>query len=176
MSFSARVLLGAVGLAAFVLNPSFACSGVSDEDLASDMRTAAEGTWRVSIEDETGPTTFTVQLEQASQEPTVGSRAHRPRLVRAAMACDSQTFLKSAGACSDVYSMPLVGKVLEGDEATRAAVVTGRLRTNSKPLTVAGIEVLIGHRRLNGQLSAAGEVTSLVEAGQRRATMSRIAP
>jgi hypothetical protein len=174
MRIRLRILAWPLALAAFILNPSFACTGVDDESMAADMRAAVEGTWSISIQSATGTETFSVRLEQASEAVASGSPSSS-RWVRAAAACGNRTLLKEAAACAEVVLMPLSGEVLDGAPTLRTAKVGGRIMTGNGPFTTGDLRLEIGALKLFGRIDAAGQVSQLSD-GTNAATMSRLTP
>ena len=100
----ARLAVAAVGLAALVLNPSYACLGDREPAYAftaADMKSAVEGTWTLAI----AGRHYILHVAQAAEiAQTHASRA----LVGEAHACGKRTLVRSAHACLDTSEMPLV--------------------------------------------------------------------
>ena len=162
MSLIARTTLLLLGTAAFLLNPA-ACA--TDDDAQAEykygdaeMRMAVEGIWKVTVGHPTGAVTvYSFRLAQAYGTPS----ASRGGLVRQAMACGSRTLVRSASACVDVTTMPLTGQVIEGDERAKTSTVKGEMMVAGLSFSQAQLTVEIGSRKLFGQLSSDGKVTSL---------------
>ena len=161
MRFSRRGLVGALGLAAFLLNPA-ACEP-DFEYGAAEMLAAVEGSWRVTIQPATGPAqAFTIRLEQAAAVARTGLPGDGSWLGgRTARACGTRTLVKGAGACITATEMPLTGQVLEGDDALRTASVTGNLTVLSRVFVSGALSVRVGPYILFGRLSNAGLASNL---------------
>jgi hypothetical protein len=98
-----KALLLALGLAALVLNPFYACSVVNGFSYdAGELRAAVEGTW-VFITPEHA---YTFQIEQAG----TAQQTSQASLIPSAHACGSRTLVNSAHACIETTTMPLVVK------------------------------------------------------------------
>jgi hypothetical protein len=178
MSLIARTTLLLLGTAAFLLNPA-ACAtddaGAEYQYGDAEMRAAVEGIWKVTVGHPTGAATvYSFRLAQAYGTPT----ASRGGLLRQAMACGSRTLVRSASACVDVTTMPLTGQVIEGDERAKTSTVKGEMMVAGLSFAQAQLTVEIGSRKLFGQISSDGKVTSLggdlLDGGT--AVMMRIAP
>ena len=178
MSLIARTALLLLGTAAFLLNPAACASDAEQADYQygdAEMRMAVEGIWKLTVGHPTGgANVFTFRLAQAYGTPS----ASRGGLVRQAMACGSRTLVRTASACVDVTTMPLTGQVIEGDEQAKTSIVKGELMVAGLTFTQAQLTVEIGSRKLFGQLSSDGKVTSLggdlLDGGT--ATLMRIDP
>jgi hypothetical protein len=163
MPLIARTGLLVLAVATFLLNPAACAPGPEDDYQFGDaeMRAAIEGMWRVTIGQSTGAArTFTFRLAQAQGTPSA-SLPHRNGLIRPAMACGSRTLVRGAAACVNLTEMPLTGMIVEGDEAIRTLDVKGTMSVAGLSFTEANFTVMFGSRRLFGQLSKGGAVTSL---------------
>jgi hypothetical protein len=143
-----RRLLWAIPLAAFFLNPSFACGGPTgptfDYD-AIDLRTVVEGTWMLTFTPDGGAIThvsFTVAQAAGPAAPTASAR--RPGLVRAAQACGTRTLVRGAAACIDVTEMPLEVKFLAGEETLATAPLSGTFRVYGTQFTYGDLDLVLG--------------------------------
>jgi hypothetical protein len=143
-----RRLLWAIPLAAFFLNPSFACGGPTgptfDYD-AVEMRAVVGGTWMLTFTPDGGAIThvsFTVEQAAGPAAPTASAR--RPGLVRAAQACGTRTLVRGAAACVDLTEMPLEVKFLAGDETLASAPLSGTFRVYGTRFTSGDLELVLG--------------------------------
>jgi hypothetical protein len=149
-----------LGLAAFMLNPAFACAPNSNDEFqygASELRAAVEGTWQVTLNPNGQPTSMvTIRIEQGTGQPSALHGGTGVRLVRAAAACGTRTLVRPAGACVSITVMPLGGSVQGGDETLRAAMVSGQFEVPGIAFSEGWIELEIGPHRLRGTLSPTG--------------------
>jgi len=126
-----KLSIATLGLAALVLNPSYACRLEKDFDYSAvEMRAAVEGTWTLT----TSGGSYTFDIEQAAAAKRSSARS----LVPSAHACGSRTLVKSASACESESVMPievhLAGETTDGVfEVYGATFVAGSLK-----VTVAG--------------------------------------
>lgn len=107
-----RTLPAILGFAALVLSPQVACTGDRDPDpaLAERMRASVEGTWEYTD----GATTIRFRVEQSSREFHPDDPYASLSLFGEAYACGNHALVKPAGACVDVYHMPLDVEVVAG--------------------------------------------------------------
>ena len=169
------------GLAAFLLNPSFAC-GSSEPGYQygeAELRAAVEGDWALSVTRASGaPLQLTFHLEQrAEATANVLVPARRRSLLRTAYACGTRTLLASAHACSDSTEMPLAVSFVAGDPHFEAAALIGNFRVDSLIFDVGTLQLKLGELELTAQLDSAGNVSSatLDEPRDGSATLERIA-
>jgi hypothetical protein len=104
-----------LGIAALILNPWFGVTSGFDYG-APEMRTAIEGTWRLTLTPNGEPRreiTFRIAQGAAASQPHATSHA----LVRAAAACGRRSLVRTAGACRDTSEMPLEITVLAAGTA-----------------------------------------------------------
>lgn len=175
-------LASSFGLAAFLLNPAFACgSGEPDYQYgAAELRAAVEGDWTLSATPDSGaPLQLTLRLEQRvetarSLAPVAPSRS----LLRSAHACGTRTLLASAHACSDSTEMPLTVSFVAGDSSFEAATLTGSFRVDSLVFETGTLELGLGELRLTAQVDSDGIVSSAtVDAPLgSSATLARLQP
>lgn len=95
---------------AFVVNPYLACSESSESDFSyseSDMKLAVLGSWQGNAELDGVSTTFSLVLEQAASKSNTQSLT----APKTKPQCGSRSFVKPAGACVSVTSMPVVGSL-----------------------------------------------------------------
>jgi hypothetical protein len=110
----------------FVVNPNLACSSSEDEDeftyTEQDMKTVVLGEWQgtATIGDETAA--FTLRLEQASSTSATQSISAPPIRPQ----CASRSFVKPAGACISITTMPVVGTIAS-DNPLFDGAVTGHV-------------------------------------------------
>jgi hypothetical protein len=126
------LVVAAVGLAALVLNPFYACTRERIYTFsAEDMKRAVEGTWTLAL----GDRHYILHLSQASAV----SQPHASRgLVDEAHACGKRTLVSSAHACLDISEMPLSVEI-SGDTSQGVFMVHGsRFREGHLLLSIAG--------------------------------------
>ncbi len=99
-----RRLVLSISLLAFFINPGFACSPGQDNFNFSeaDMRSAVEGTWQITSTGDGGATwNLAIQIGESVDKLDGGtalrSGTKTRGFIRAAAACDSRTFVRSAG-------------------------------------------------------------------------------
>ena len=96
-----QLTIGVLAVAALVLNPFYACSlGPSFSYSAAEMTAAVEGTWVLTVDGRS----YIFHIEQASAAQQHSSAS----LVPSAHACGDRTLVKSASACIDTSTMPVV--------------------------------------------------------------------
>jgi hypothetical protein len=143
-----RRLLWAIPLAAFFLNPSFACGGPTGpafEYDAAELRAVIGGTWMLTFTPDGGGIThvsFTVDQAAGTVAPTASAR--RQGLVRAAQACGTRTLVRGAAACVDVTEMPLEVKFLAGEETLATAPLSGTFRVYGTKFAYGDLELVLG--------------------------------
>ena len=132
----------------FFINPGLACSP-SDSGYQfgeAEMRAAVEGTWQLSFVADGGAiSSLTVQIRESSEKLDSGTalRSDRRRtagFIRAAAACGSRTFLRSAGACADMSEMPLDVSYVAGDVTYQGVPMGGIFRTSGTTFGGGGLE------------------------------------
>src|SRR5262245_19841349 len=132
--FSSRSALF-FGVAAFLLNPAYACSSAEPEYQygEAELRAAVAGEWSLTVSRSSGtPLELTLHLEQ-SMQPTA-SLAPAPSdapLLRSAHACGTRTLLASAQACIDASEMPLAVSFVAGEPRFETASLAGNFRVDS---------------------------------------------
>ncbi len=143
-----RRLLWAIPLAAFFLNPSFACGGPTGPTFeydAPEMSAAVGGTWMLTFVPDGGAIThvsFTVEQAAGPAAPTAS--AQRPGLVRSAEACGTRTLVRAAAACVDLTEMPLEVKFLTGDDTLATAALSGTFRVYGTQFAYGDLELVLG--------------------------------
>jgi uncharacterized cupin superfamily protein len=154
------VVLGAL---MFLLNPNLACDdgGPQFQYGEAEMRAAVEGNWQVTFTASNGTQTqVTLRIEEGTGTQT----SLRPGgLVRAAYACGSRTFVRSAAACVDGSTMPLAVTVVAGDSTYANATWSG---TFDVPSTVFAsgsgmLNLSFGDWYLLAMVSPDGSVTNV---------------
>jgi hypothetical protein len=118
-----KTLASVLGLAAFLLNPNLACSGLGEEDKfqygAAEMKAAVEGVWEAKVAYAGESAEFRFQVAQATSVQTAAHGAKRlsPRegWVQSAHACSDRSLIASAAACESSSSMPLTASYVSGD-------------------------------------------------------------
>ena len=116
------LLLPAFGVA-LVINPYLACSSEDENDFTyseADMKEALLGTWQGTAELDGETVPFSLVLEQASAKSSTQSIA-APKVQPQ---CGSRSFVKPAGACVSLSTMPVVG-ALTSENPTLNGVVEG---------------------------------------------------
>jgi hypothetical protein len=99
-----QLSIGTLAVAALVLNPFYACTGDREFTFsATEMAAAVEGTWMLTTADRS----YIFHIEAASEAKQHSSAS----LVPSAHACGSRTLVKSAAACLDTTTMPVVVKL-----------------------------------------------------------------
>ncbi|MDQ3339648.1 MAG: hypothetical protein M4D80_31160 [Myxococcota bacterium] len=130
-----KLSIGALAVAALVLNPFYACS--SDRAFtysAAEMAAAIEGTWTLTASDRS----YIFHIEQASEAKQKSSSRS---LVPSAHACSQRTLVKSASACIDTSTMPVVVE-LSGQTTDGLFMVKGtRFESGHLIIEVAGQQV-----------------------------------
>lgn len=159
-----RPLLTLAALAAFFVNPFFACVvGEGDFEYgAEEMRAAVEGTWEVTLAFSDGrQQTLTVTLAQgdAPTAPTTAVAPARPSLIRPAAACENRTLVKSAEACSSTSTMPLAVTFVSGDESFRSVAMSGQLWVPSTIFRSGHLQLRFGELQVMGTVTPAGEAS-----------------
>ena len=127
-----RLSIATLGLAALVLNPFYACSTErAFRFSATEMRAAVEGTWTLELADRS----YIFHIEQATE----AKQQHSQRsVVGHAHACGKRTLVKSASACLDTSTMPVVVNV-SGTTTDGVFVVYGTtFRDGDLVIEVAG--------------------------------------
>jgi hypothetical protein len=184
MTKAYRSAFWVVALAAFFVNPFFAC--VAEDEFqygAPEMRAAVEGTWDLTLSFSDGETqTVTLAIAQGSSAPGAqSSRGSGRGLVREAAACGTRTLVKSAGACSSSSEMPLAVSFLSGEDALRTATMSGNLVVHSLIFTQGNLLLRVGDIGIDGTLSSAGVASNLTirpigEGRTGSATLVRTSP
>lgn len=155
-----RNLLWFLPVAAFLLNPSFACSDGDEPTFqfgAAEMRAAVEGDWSFAIKPTGGTATqVTVHIDQAAAPATAAARAAGVALVRAAHACGTRTLVKSAGACIDITEMPLAVTYVSGDAAFATATLSGVFKVFGLTFGPGDLELMVGPYQILAHLNADG--------------------
>ncbi len=154
-----RKLIWLIPLAAFFLNPSFACTDEPQFQYgAEEMRAAVAGDWSVTITPDGGTATqVTVHVDQSATAPGAGaSRAPAPGVLRAAYACGTRTLVKPAGACIDISQMPLDVTYVSGDASFATAALSGEFTVFSLTFEVGDLTMTLGPYRITTQVSADG--------------------
>jgi hypothetical protein len=155
-----RNLLWFLPVAAFLLNPSVACS--DDEPGfqfgAAEMRAAVAGDWSFTITPTGGDATqVTVNIDQAAA-PATAARAPGVALVRAAHACGNRTLVKSAGACLEVTQMPLAVTYVSGDAAFANATLSGTFNIFGLQFMTGDLDLRIGPYQVLARLNPDGTI------------------
>jgi hypothetical protein len=138
------LVLGGFGLA-LVVNPYLACSSDAQSDFnysEDEMKQAVLGSWQGTAElgGETIP--FSLVLEQASSKSKTQSLGVREQ-------CASRSFVKPAGACASLTTMPVIGTLTSVSPELNGAV-DGTLRAG-RNLSSVSIELsLDGGATLTG--------------------------
>lgn len=171
------------GLAAFLLNPGFACGSAEPDYQYGDaeLRAAVEGDWALSVTSSSAaPLELTLRLEQRAETAARHlERGAPPRaLLRSAHACGTRTLLASAHACSDSTEMPLAVSFVAGDPSFETATLTGNFRVDSLIFDSGTLHLGLGELRLTAQLDSSGIVrTATVDAPLgSSATLERVRP
>jgi hypothetical protein len=111
---------------ALVVNPNLACSSSEDEEEFSyseqDMKMAALGQWQGEADIAGEAISFTLTLSQASSKSTTQSISAPPIRPQ----CAQRSFVKPAGACASLSTMPLTGSITS-DSPLLAGVVEGEV-------------------------------------------------
>lgn len=152
-----------MAIAAFVLVSSpFGCHGGPEFEFGEqEMRTAALGRWHLTFA--AGQRRVTLELEQARGTST----AHSPlALVRAAHACGSRTFVRSASACADVSVLPVVGSAIAAGDPIDGQAVRGSLTVYGTRFSTGRLEAQVGEAlTIDASITptghAAGQVASI---------------
>jgi hypothetical protein len=134
------VLAVVVGVGAFAINPGFGCSSAEDEFTygEEDMRAMALGEWTGTLDTAQGQQTFSLTLEQAQAASTSQGLADGERRLQ----CANREFIRPAGACVSVSTMPLVGTV-RSESGQYDGSVTGSAIAG---LTLDSVDVRLSRR------------------------------
>jgi len=164
-----RRLIWLIPLAAFFLNPSFACTDEPQFQYgAEEMRAAVAGDWSVTITPDGGTATqVTVHIDQSATAATA-SRAPARAIVRAAQACGTRTLVKPAGACIDLSEMPLDVTYVSGDASFTSAALSGEFAVLGLAFVTGDLSLILGPYRILARVNADGSpgVANLVGVGQ----------
>jgi hypothetical protein len=123
-----------LALLTFFLNPGVACTSSEEPTFTfgeAEMRAAVEGTWLLTLRSSDGSfSDTTLQIAESSKaqafRTTTPSGHYRTGVIRSASACGSRTFVKSAGACTDLSDMPLDVTFVSGNPRFQNALLSGR--------------------------------------------------
>lgn len=170
------------GLAAFLLNPSFACSS-SEADYQygeAELRAAVEGDWSLRVERSSGtPLELTLRLAQSggATAAALPPRAPARSLLRSAHACGTRTLVASAHACVDSTEMPLSVSFVAGDSSFESATLRGSFRVDSLIFDVGTLHLGLGELQVTASVDESGNVSTVTldtpAAGS--ATLERVA-
>jgi hypothetical protein len=80
-------------------------------------------------------------------------------LLRAAHACGSRTLVKSAGACTDISSMPLAITFVSGDPSLMSAQLSGTFMVPSTTFQSGMLELTLGPYSISATVGPDGTVT-----------------
>ncbi len=155
-----RRLIWLIPLAAFFLNPSFACTDEPQFQYgAEEMRAAVEGDWSFTITPDGGTATqITVHLAQSATAPAAtASRAPSPGVLRAAYACGTRTLVKAAGACIDTSQMPLDVTYVSGASFT-SGTLSGEFTVWGLTFGVGDLNLVLGPYRVTARVNADGSL------------------
>lgn len=161
------LLLGVFGLA-LVVNPYLACSSSNDTEFRyseADMKEAVLGTWQGTAEMDGETVEFSLVLEQASAK----SKTQSVSAPKVQPQCTSRSFVKPAGACWVMSTMPLVGTLTSVNPALNGAV-DGEARIDGVELGAAELSLrLEDGKQLSGALEkqalSDGSITSKARLG-----------
>jgi hypothetical protein len=172
----------ALALLTFFLNPGIACVSSDEPDFKygeAEMKAAVEGTWLLTLRGTDGTVSeTTLQIvqsgtAQAMMSPS-GSGSHRTGVIRAAAACGSRTFVKSAGACMDMSDMPLDVAFVSGDPRFQGAALSGSLRISSLIFTRGQLSLELADERLGATIAPDGVISSPYSTGPDRSTVESL--
>jgi len=154
-----RRLIWLIPLAAFFLNPSFACTDEPQFQYgAEEMRAAVAGAWSVTITPDGGTATqVTVHIDQSATAATA-SRAPARAIVRAAQACGTRTLVKPAGACIDLSEMPLDVTYVSGDASFTNAALSGSFTVWGLTFGVGDLNMMLGSYPVRVKVNADGSL------------------
>jgi len=140
-----------VFVAVLILDPVGAWSSESFDYGAKEMNAAIEGTWELTLDGET--TRF--EISQAAKV----ARAESGGLVKAAVACNKRTLVRSAGACAGGdTTMPLDIRVTNGLLKMRS----GKFFVSGLQFKEGALEIAMGSFTLTATVSPKGKVSKLV--------------
>lgn len=153
----------------FFINPGFGCG--TDEPQwqygAAEMQAAIAGSWTFTITPAGGTSTeVTVQIDEADTAPGATAQAPRRSLIRAAHACGSRTLVKSAGACTEMTSMPLAITFVSGDPSLMSAQLSGVFMVTGTIFQAGTLELTIGPYSITAIVGTDGTVTNPLVSGQ----------
>jgi phage tail sheath gpL-like len=140
-----QLSLGALTVAALVLNPFYACvPEPSFQFTANEMAAAIEGTWTLTLEDRS----YIFHIEAASAR-----RQHsRASLVPSAHACGKRTVVKSAAACVDTTTLPVVVNV-------SGSTSDGEFRVHGTRFVEGELVIDVADHRVHARVNADGTAT-----------------
>jgi hypothetical protein len=130
---------------ALVINPNLACSSSEDEEEFSyseqDMKAAVLGDWvgTAELEGESYPVSLTlVQASSGSRTQSISAPVIRPQ-------CAQRSFVKAAGACASLSTMPL-GGTIASENPTLNGDVTGDAMAGLNLISVGlHLQIADGH-------------------------------
>jgi len=157
-----------LALLAFFLNPGIACVSSDDPDFKygeAEMKAAVEGTWLLTLRASDGTVSeTTLQIAQSGTAQAMmspsGSGNHRTGVIRAAAACGSRTFVKSAGACMDDSMMPLDIAYVSGSPRFQTASLSGSLRVGGLIFTQGYLNLGLGDVTVGALVAPDGTTSS----------------
>ncbi len=166
MSLLNRPSLVLAALAAFFVNPMFACVVEPEFQYGvEEMRAAVEGTWELALTFSDGraqAVTVAIEQDDAPASPTAAAAGTERSLVRPAAACGTRTLVKSAEACGSSTEMPLAVTFLGGDESLRSTVMSGNFVVRSLLFSRGDLSIRVGDVLVVGTVSSAGEASDFV--------------
>lgn len=158
-----------LALLTFFLNPGFACTSSEDPEFKygeAEMRAAVEGTWLLTLRASDGTLSeTTLQIAESSKAQafrttTPGGR-YRTGVIRSAAACGSRTFVKSAGACTDLSEMPLEVAFVSGNPRFQNASLSGMLLIGSLTFVQGMINLGLGDVSVGATVAPDGTASPL---------------
>ncbi len=164
-----RRLLLSLAVLAFFINPGIACSSSDEggfEYGEADMRAAVEGQWQLAWSAPgRASVSATVQISEASGQADRGvaatrSTGQRGRFIRAAAACCSRTFVKSAAACVDMSRMDLQVAYVSGESALQNATLAGSFMVGSLTFRSGYMQLVLDQTHLTVIVRPDGTVES----------------
>jgi hypothetical protein len=173
---------------AFFVNPGLACTSTDDGTFQfgeAEMRTAVEGRWQIDWNVAGGASTsVTVDILEGGVGYDGGASVMRPSgqrhgFIRSAAACDSRTFVRSAGACVDVSRMDLQVAYVSGDSALQAEPIGGTFSVYGLSFGTGYLHLVFGKTSVSVGLGPDGTVRStsgMSPEGQLTVTAKRVAP
>ena len=141
-----QLSIGTLAVAALVLNPFYACVANRDFQFsANEMAAAVEGTWTLTLEDRS----YIFHIAAASEAKQKHSSAS---FVPSAHACGNRTLVKSAAACEDTTTMPVIVNL-------SGTTTDGEFRVHGTRFVEGELVIEIANHSIYARVNADGTAT-----------------